>query len=204
MSAFRKGGSFVALTWVGKLEEPTTDRFAAALAHRRFRTIEDAASEEVSAGWVTPVDPSGTSFTPDAIDAGAGTWLRVRIDRKQLPQKWVQIHLAAAEGARGRRLSARERKELRADLMEKLLPRVLPTTSNVDALLFHEKRLVLLFATSKGARETFGKLFFESFAAPLQALDPLQLALRDTSDSKAGEAIEKLEPTRWPMARRAS
>lgn len=200
MAAFRKGGSFTAYTWTGKLPDPTSEAFTAALAQRRFRTIENAASEETSFGWVTPVDPTGDSFAPEDIDAGTGTWLRVRIDRKQLPKKWLQAHRDAAEKAKGRKLSARERRELKDDLAEKLLPRVLPSIAHVDALLWHEKRLVLVFSTSKGACETFGKLFFESFGVAMSALNTLQLALRADVLPSAND-IEKLKPTRWPRAK---
>jgi len=200
VTTFRRGGGFVAFAWTGKLADPTGEPFCAGLAARRFRTIENAASEEVSFGWVTPVDPTGDSFTPEDLDAGAGTWLRVRIDKKVLPKKWLQAHREAAEKAKGRKLSARERRELKDDLTEKLLPRVLPSIAHVDALLFHEKLLVLVFSTSKGAREAFTKLFFESFSLPLQELNPLQLALRDAGTAQQGW-IEKLEPTRWPTAK---
>lgn len=199
MPAFRKSGSVVAFTWAGKLTDPTRPEFAEALAQRRFRTIENAASEEVSSGWCTAGAPSGDHFTPDELDGGPGTWLRVRTDRKTLPKEWLAQYRASAERAKGRRLTARERRELKDDLVEKLLPRALPKVAFTDALLFHEKRVVLLFATSKGARDTFGKLFFESFGVPLQALNALHLA----PDELRG-AVEKLEPTRWPVARRAS
>lgn len=201
MAALRKGGSFAAFTWTGKLPDPTGEEFTAALAQRRFRTIENAASEETSSGWVTPVDPTGDSFTPEDLDGGTGTWLRVRVDKKALPKKWLQAHRDAAEKATGKKLSARERRELKDDLCEKLLPRVLPTIAHVDALLFREKRLVLLFSTSKGAREVFAKLFFESFSLPLSELNTLALALRDATSSSVGAAIGKLEPTRWPRAK---
>lgn len=204
MSAtFRKSGSFVAFTWSGKVLDPRSDEFAVALAWQRFRTIDTAASEEVSAGWVTPEDPSGNQFALEELDAGPATWLRVRVDTKRLPKAQVQMHLAAAARAKGKPLNARERRELKDNLCEQLLPRVIPSTVSIDALLFHERRRVLLFAGSKSARETFGKLFFESFGVPLQALGALAMAL-ESVEAPDVEAVEKLEPTRWPQARRAS
>lgn len=184
--------------WQGKLPDPRDDAFAEALAQRRFRTIETAASEEVSVGWVTPADPTGDSFAKEDLDGGTGTWLRCRIDKKTLPTKWLWIHRAAAEKARGKRLSARERRELKDDLQEQLLPRVLPTIQLIDAVLFHERRLVLLFATSKSAREAFGKLFFETFAVPLEAGDPLRTGLGLGLDAEQQRALAEAEPIRWP------
>jgi hypothetical protein len=202
MAALRKSGSVVVFHWEGAIPPPDQAEFAAALQQRRFRTIENAASEEVSVGWVTPADPTGDSFAPEDLDGGAAAWLRFRIDRKKLPLRWLQIHRDAAEKARGKKLSARERRELKDDLTEKLLPRVLPTIQLVDALLHHERAMVLLFAQSRTARETFGKLFFETFGVPLQRHDPLAAGLRAGLGAEARHRLERLEPVRWPSAER--
>ncbi len=203
MAALKKSGSFVVFHWDGKLTDPQDQAFADALKNRRFRTIENAASEEISAGWVTAGDPTGDSFDLEDLDGGAGTWLRFRIDKKKMPLKWLQIHRDAAEKARGKKLSARERRELKDDLMEKLLPRVLPTITLVDALLYHDRKTVQLFATSKTARETFGKLFFETFGAPLERANPLQSGLRAQIAPDLKQELERLEPIRWPRAEKA-
>ncbi|MBL8727037.1 MAG: recombination-associated protein RdgC [Planctomycetes bacterium] len=198
MAAIRKSGGVVVYYWDGDLPAPADAAFAQALAGRRFRTIEHATSEEVSVGWVTPADPTGDSFDAEDLEGGAGTWLRFRIDKKVLPKKWLQIHRDAAEKSRGKKLSARERRELKDDLSDKLLPRVLPTIQLVDALLFHDRRTLLLFATSKGAREAFAKLFFESFALPLDRANPLRCGLRAALGREADAALERLVPVRWP------
>jgi DNA recombination-dependent growth factor C len=203
MAAIKKSGSVVVFFWDGKVADPRRQPFADAMAKHRFRTIENAASEEVSAGWVTAADPTGDSFTTEDLDGGAGTWLRFRIDKKTLPKKWLQIHRDVAEKARGKRLSARERRELKDDLTEKLLPRVLPTIQLIDALLYHEKKTVQLFATSKAARETFGKLFFETFGTPLERANPLACGRRAGLDAELQRALEQAEPVRWPKAERA-
>lgn len=202
MATIKKSGSFVAFHWDGAIADPHAQPFADALATRRFRTIENAASEEISIGWVTPADPTGDSFALEDLEGGAGTWLRFRMDKKTMPKKWLQIHRDAAEKSRGKKLSARERRELKDDLMEKMLPRVLPAITLVDALLFHDKRTVLLFATSKAAREAFGKLFLESFGTPLERSNPLQAGLRAGLDDATRYSLEHCEPVRWPNAQR--
>ena len=198
MAAIRRSGGVVAFHWQGKIADPRDEGFCEALAQRRFRTIENAASEEVSVGWATPADPTGDSFAIEDLEGGVGTWLRVRIDKKTLPKKWLMIHRDAAEKARGKKLSAKERRELKDDLTEKLLPRVLPTVNLVDALLFHDRKLVLLFATSKSVREVFGKLFFETFSVPLDRQNPLQCGLHLKLGDDANAALQRLEPVRWP------
>jgi len=198
MAAIRKSGGVVPFFWQGKILDPRDDAFAEALSPQRFRTIENAASEETSIGWVTPADPTGDSFAIEDLDGGIGTWLRFRIDKKSMPMKWLQIHRDAAEKARGKKLSAKERRELKEDLMDQLLPRVLPTITLVDALLFHDRKTVLLFATSKSAKEAFAKLFFETFTVQLETADPLQSGLRADLNPDQKHALERLEPIRWP------
>lgn len=185
----RRGGSAVLLAYQGKIPDVATQPFADALMQRRFRTIENAASEEVSVGWCTPQDPTGDSFLAEHMDAGPATWLRMRTDRKKLPAEWIALHRAAAEQSKGRPLSAKERRELKDDLTEKLLPRVLPKMGFVDALLFPDRNRVLLLSSSKGARESFAKLWHETFSVPLDVVGPERMG---------GAAAEKLEPTHWP------
>lgn len=204
MATLRRGGSVVAFTWSGAVLDPHDSAFAEALRSRRFRSIENAASEEVSVGWVTPVDPTGETFALEDLDGGSGTWLRFRMDKKTMPKEWLRNHLDAAAKARGKRLSARERRELKDDLTEKMLPRVLPTITKVDALLFHERKLVLLFATSKAARAAFGKLFFESLGVALDRMNPLRAGLLAGLSDEQRHDLERLEPIRWPSQRKAT
>ncbi|MEY4673886.1 MAG: hypothetical protein RL148_1670 [Planctomycetota bacterium] len=199
MAVFRRSGGVATFHWQGELPDPSGEEFAEALRQRRFRTIEDAASEESSSGWVTQADPTGDTFSAEDMDAGAATWLRFRTDKKVLPKKWLAIHRDAAAKAKGRPLSGRERRELKDDLADKLLPRVLPNVNLVDALVVREKKQVLLFATGKSVRETFAKLFFESFALVLEPSDPLQLALRAGLSPEMTAELERLQPVRWPV-----
>ncbi|MCA8952927.1 MAG: recombination-associated protein RdgC [Planctomycetes bacterium] len=198
MATLRKGGGVVALFWQGKIADPADEAFCEALAGRRFRTIENAASEEISVGWVTSALPTGDEFALEDLDAGAGTWLRMRIDKKVLPKKWLAIHLETEERARGKKLPPRERRELKADIGEKLLPRVLPTINLVDALMFHERKTILLFATGSAVVEAFGKLFFETFALPLDRANPYVCATRAGLDRETTAALERAQPIRWP------
>jgi len=200
MPTIRRSGALVAFHWQGRIPDPRDEAFCSALAERRFRTIEDAASEEVSVGWVTPTLPTGDDFAPEDLDAGVATWLRLRIDKKTLPRKWLMIHLETETRARGRKLSPRERRELKQDLGEQLLPRVLPTVNLVDALLFWERRTVFLFANGRSVGEAFGKLFFETFAVPLDRANPYQCALRAGLDGPLLSRLDRAEPVRWPDA----
>jgi hypothetical protein len=198
MASIRRSGGATAMFWQGRLPDPRDPQFAKALQKHRFRTIEDAASEETSVGWISAGDPTGGSFDDEDLEAGTATWLRFRLDKKQLPRKWLAIHRDAAAKSRGKKLSARERREIKDDLVGKLLPRVLPTVQMVDALLFTDRHTVLLLHTGKGMIEAFGRLFFQTFALPLERTDPLATGRRTGLDRALADRLERIEPVRWP------
>ena len=73
MANLRRGGSASLFFIEGDLPSLQAPDFGAALERQRFRSIETAASEEVSIGWVTCNDPSGESFVREASVPRAGT-----------------------------------------------------------------------------------------------------------------------------------
>lgn len=190
-AALRRGGSAVAFTW-SKDADPST--LFGQLAAHRFRSIERAASEETSAGWVTPADPTGDSFVLEDMAAGSHWWLRFRVDAKKFPASKLQMEVANAERARGKRLSARERRELKDDLHEKLLPGILPRTQFVDVLVHRDLHTALLLSTSKAAQEAFGKLCKQALGFEPKRLTSGAIATRTQGD----QAVGKLMPTVFP------
>jgi hypothetical protein len=194
---FRRSGSFTAFYVDGKIPEPGSEAFVEALRNHRFRTIENAASEEASVGWVTAGDPTGDTFEAEHMDLDRAMWLRVRFDKKKLPPIWVQIHRNEAERSAGRKLSAKERKDLKEDLQSKLLPRILPSVALVDVLYEPRGGLLLLFGTSKAVREDFVKLFFRTFAVNLVVADAYESAARAGLGRDAQAYLEEVAPVRW-------
>ena len=197
---FRRSASAVTYFVDGRVAGVREQAFLDALERHRFRSIEQAASEETSIGWVTPADPTGDSFVFEDMDLEAAVWLRVRLDRKTLPSPWVQIHRSAAERSAGRRLSTREKRELREDLLRKLLPRVLPTVTFLDALYDVKAKTIILFSTAKRSREEFEKLFFRTFGTGLVAGNPGSIALRVGLDRQSRACLQEASPIRWPRS----
>ena len=193
---FRRSGSVVAYFVDGRI--PNGEELQSKLAANRFRTIENAASEETSIGWVTAGDPTGDTFELEDMDLDASTWLRIRVDTKKLPAAWMAIHRSVAERSAGKKLSARERKELKEDLSQKLLPRVLPSVQFIDALYLPKQSRLLLFATSSRIREEFEKLFFRTFATPIVQADPYTLATHAGLDRDQAAYLEEVAPVPWP------
>lgn len=195
---FRRSGSVTCFVVEGSLPSTRSEDFVAALERERFQSIETAATEQTSIGWVTPGDPTGGTFDIDEIETEAACWLRVRIDKKALPRPWVEIHRSVAQKNRGRPLGRKELRELREELERDLLPKVLPTVKLIDVLYLASKRRVLVFGTGAGLRDTFGKLFRSTFEVGLTVMDPVVLAGELPLSRDEQGYLEQVAPVRWP------
>lgn len=195
MPRFKKSGSFTRFYVEGNMPSVHGDNFLVELAKHRFRTIENAASEEVSVGWVCPSDPSGGNFMREEILLDPHVRLRIRIDKKKLPATWLAIYLDAEIKARdGRKISAKERKEIKEDIAEKLLPRILPTVAFLDLFYDPKENTLYLFSTSLGAKEECMKLWNRSFGARLVEAGPLDLAFHLKLPQEQKEWLAKVSP----------
>jgi len=202
VASLRRGGSVSLFFVEGEIPDPQAPAFVAALQAQRFRSIETAAAEETSTGWVCTVDPSGDSFPFEELDLDHAVWLQMRTDKKKLPARWVAIYRAAAERAAGRKLDGKERRALKEDLLEKLLPRVLPAVQILDVLLDRRARRVLLLATGKSARDEFASLFRRTFAgARLEPATALAWAVRCKITPEERRRLEEVAPVKWPSQR---
>ncbi|MCA8970156.1 MAG: recombination-associated protein RdgC [Planctomycetes bacterium] len=195
MPPFKKGGSFVRFFVEGSLPDVQSEEFFEALSNQRFRSIENAASEETSVGWVAPSDPSGQDFLRDDILLGDYVRLRIRIDKKKLPAAWLAIHMAAELRAReGQKISAREKKAIKADIEDRVLPRTLPSVSFVEVVLVPHDSLVLLFSSSAAAGAECAKLMHKTFGVSVVEVDPTSLAERAPVDRDRRQYLERCSP----------
>ena len=194
---FRRSGSVVPFLVEGEIPDPSQDGFLKALHEQRFRTIETAASEETSVGWCTHADPTGGTFERDAIDFDGYIWLRMRMDKKVMPPPWLRIHRVAAERAAGRRLQQKELRDLKDDVMRKLLPRVLPSIRLIDVSWFPSRNIMLLHGTAKAVQEQFLHLVYRTFSTSLRRADPLHLAENLKLDAEHKRYLEQVSPVNW-------
>lgn len=180
MKALRRSGGLIAFT----VEEQHWEVRADEVAGQRFRSIDTAASEEVSVGWCRPDDPSGGNTTPEELSSGT-VWLRFRVDVKRLPAVRKQLELDAIQVAAGRRLSARERRDAMAEIESRLLPTTPPRTQFFDVLVSRDRAVLL--SASKAAAEHFAKLWRATFGGELVRQDVVGLV---------GD-VGELRPTRF-------
>ncbi|MDP6928958.1 MAG: recombination-associated protein RdgC [Planctomycetota bacterium] len=197
---FRRNGGYASFMVHGTMASPRDPSFVKALGEHRFRSIEDASSERTSIGWVTPMDPTGETFAAEDLDFDAGIWLRIRIDRKRLPPAWLGIHRAKAERAAGRPLTLREKRELKVELEQRLLPRILPGVAFVDVIWQPASSRLLLFATSRSVKEICVKLFGETFEVTIEEAGPWQLAQESRLGREQKGYLQEVSAVQWPHA----
>ncbi len=98
------------------------------------------------------------------------------------------------------RLIAKERKELKEDLLSKLMPRVLPTIRLIDALYLPKDGMILLFGTSSSVREAFLSLFYKTFSATLAPADPYRLAVSLNLGKEQADQLSRVTQVSWPRS----
>jgi DNA recombination-dependent growth factor C len=160
--------------------------------------------KEEAVGWVRPTGVDDIELPEDAewdmshgrTEDGDGFLLRMRIERRRVPASLVQHvyrqKFFAAEGRSGKPPSAQERRELREKVKSDLTAKALPTLAHVDAFWRDSAGELLVFSTSKKARETFERLFQATFAGPLEQtlvrVTPALMAHRGEVLGKEGAA----------------
>jgi DNA recombination-dependent growth factor C len=160
--------------------------------------------KEEAVGWVRPSGIDALEL-PDEVEwdmghcraeDGEGFLLRMRIEKRRVPASLIQHvyrqKFFAAEGRSGKPPSAAERKELREKVKSDLMAKALPTLAHVDAFWRDGAGELLVFTTSKKARETFERLFTTTFAGPLDEtlvrVTPPLMAHRGDAMGKEGAA----------------
>ena len=161
-----------------------------------FTAIDPRSDVERSVGWVSIFDSEQTEL--DAADAlfvasgGEQVRLSMRVDvlkpsaaevRRQLDTK-----ARAVEAEQRRKLSKRERRELKEELARQLRLRTLPRVRTFDVVWNLDTRRLYLWSQTKGTNELFVELFLRSFALKLEVEGPSAWA-RKATDEKTLEAL---------------
>lgn len=167
--------------------------------------------EEV-VGWVRPSGIDNVDLPPDAdwdmshCQVDDGFLLRMRIEKRKAPAQLMQLlykqKFFEESKADGKPPGPKARREMRDQLKLDLTSRALPVISHIEAYWNERSGDLMLFTTSKRAREHFEQLFHLTFASQLDQtlirIDPPLMGMgRDAlSDSQvAMETIDRLSLT---------
>ncbi|MDD9302472.1 MAG: recombination-associated protein RdgC [Desulfobacter sp.] len=124
--------------------------------------------DEISAGWTPFESPYNPDFEKFSFIFGTYFLFSLRIDKKSVPAKVVQKHMALEiekkKQESGREfISKNEKSEIKEMVIDILMHKI-PSVPNIyDVLWSYEEKTLILFTTQKAANELFETLFLKSF-----------------------------------------
>lgn len=171
----------------GQLEDPILDTIAAGLTKHTISDIDDNPSEQ-AAGWATFQDPFKSDFEGSNFMIGTYIVFALRVDRKSVPNKMVQKHVAIESTKRlkemGRDFLSANEKRMVKDHVVNMLNLKMPSTPNVyDVVWQYEAGEVWFFSNLKNANEALETLFIKSFGVSLVRSIPYTMAMMDPNIS---------------------
>ena len=124
--------------------------------------------DEIIAGWTPIESPYNPDFQTFSFLFGTYFSFSLRIDKKSIPAKLVQKHMAIqiekkkSESGRDM-ISKNEKSEIKEMVMDILMHKIPSIPSLYDVLWDYENKQLFLFSTQKAANELFETLFLKSF-----------------------------------------
>lgn len=161
--------------------------------------------DEISAGWAPVESPYNPDFQKYTFQFGTYFLFSLRIDKKSIPAKLVQKHMALEIEKKleqtGRDfISKNEKSEIKDHVMDILMHKV-PAVPNIyDVLWDYEGKNLYFFTTQKAANEFFETIFFKSFHLKPIRLFPYTI-VEKKSDFKADKKDRVLTLTPFKYSR---
>lgn len=185
----------------GQLEDPITDAVYSGLRKQMLQDIDDVDADH-AAGWTSFQDPFTPSFEGSSFVYGNYFVFSLRIDKKSIPSKLVQKHMAIEVAkkcqASGREFLSRNEKKMIRENVISLLGLRIPATPNIYSVLWnYEASFVWFFTHLKGPNEELETLFKTSFGLVLTRIFPFTFA--ESAPGMSGfnlDLLTTLSPTR--------
>lgn len=151
-----------------------------------------SATQRESTGWLPPLGKGTTAFTH-----ASNNYILMSMARQEriLPgtvvKETLQEKVEAIEEAEGRKVSSREKKEMKEDIEHELLPRAFTRTQKLDAYIDPTNGWLILNSSSAPRAEEFTKLLRKT-------LGSLPVTLPESETSPAVAMTEWLSTSRLP------
>jgi len=186
----------------GETEGSLLETIRKGLTKNAISKIEDEYAE-ITVGWTPFESPFDPDFEKFPYTFGTYFLFCLRIDKKSVPGKIIQKHMAMEVTKRlkesGRDfLSKNEKTDLKDIIIEKLMQKM-PSTPNIyDVLWIHEESSLLFFTTQKAANDELETLFKTSFKLKLIRLFPFTMTEGNhlLSDEER-DRVAKLAPVKF-------
>ncbi len=186
----------------GRLPGPVLENVRKGLADNSIDEIDNN-SEEKAFGWTRFNDPFRPAFEDSDFSIAEMFVFSMRVDKKSIPPKVVQKHLALEVARRklesGRDFLSRSEKQMAKEQVLNVLSLRIPAVPNVfDVVWHHDEGKLWFFSTQKAANEALETLFTRSFKLNLIRLFPYTLAELEAGLSDAQrDVLQKLTPTHF-------
>ncbi len=124
--------------------------------------------DEILAGWTPFESPYKADFETYSFIYGTYFLFSLRIDKKNIPAKLVQKHMALEIEKKKKEsgrdfLSKNEKSEIKDFVLDLLMHKIPSIPNTYDILWIYEEKSLYLFSTQKAANELFTTLFLKSF-----------------------------------------
>ena len=170
-----------------------------------FTDIDDV-SEMHSHGWVSFDDMLDNQWESAQPQKGAYIAFSLRLDTRRIPAGVIKKHLRLAirremqtTGSGTKAFISRDRrKELKEQVMLRLVQRFLPVPGEFNVLWATEKNEVWFASTQTKMLDLFTELFLTTFDLHLEPLTPYNLACV-ILDEESLERLERLEATQFAI-----
>ncbi len=151
----------------GSFDGSTMEEVREGLIQNAMPKIESE-YDEISAGWTPFEGPYNPDFQKFSFIFGTYFLFSLRIDKKSIPAKLVQKHIALEiekkKEESGRDfVSKNEKSEIKEMVLDILMHKIPSIPSLYDVLWSYEEKSLIIFSTQKAANELFETLFLKSF-----------------------------------------
>ncbi|HJQ84133.1 MAG TPA: recombination-associated protein RdgC [Candidatus Binatia bacterium] len=174
------------------------EAMAAAVARRVFREIDDAVAVQ-AVGWVGVHDPLATELTATDLFFQEHLVVGFRWDRRMVPPKLLYLERRRAEAthraenANGR-LGREARKQIRAEVADRLVARALPAPRLFDCAWNLTTGHLYFTGRLRAACEAFADLFRSTFGVAPVPLIPYLAAEHLGLSAGAVAAVRAVSP----------
>jgi hypothetical protein len=181
----------------GQLNEPIMESVYQGLKQHSIADIDENPSDQ-AVGWAAFQTPYQNGFDDADVMFGTDFVFALRIDKKSIPAKMIQKHIALESEKRlkdlGREfLSANEKQAIKDMVLNKLHLKMPSTPSVYDVVWQYEKKNLWFFSNLKGANEELETLFIKSFGLSLIRSIPYTMAALDKKlTSEQLDALSRL------------
>lgn len=181
----------------GQLDEPIMESVYQGLKQHCIADIDENPSDQ-AVGWTMFENPYQNGFNDASVMFGTDFVFALRIDKKSIPAKMIQKHIALESEKRlkdlGREfLSANEKQAIKDHVLNKLHLKIPSTPSVYDIVWQYEKERLWFFSNLKGANEELETLFIKSFGLSLIRCIPYTMAAFDNKmTSEQLDALSRL------------